>query len=135
SMLLFGWLTVDVEGQELRARFGVGLVGKRIPLSEVRAFKQVTNPWYWGWGIRLYPGGWLYNVSGMRAVELVLADGRRYRIGTDEPAALEQAIRAVVGELAPLDPSEPAAQPRRASKLLYAFMGIVIVAIAGVVVA
>lgn len=131
SMLVFGWLSVEVDGEELRARFGVGLVTKRIPLSDVRTFSMVRNPWYWGWGIRIYPGGWLYNVSGFDAVELVLKDGRRYRIGTDDPAGLERAVRDVMGDPEPVSPGEPAARPRGASRLLYALVLLVVLAIVG----
>jgi hypothetical protein len=135
TMLLFGWLTVEVDGADLRARFGIGLIGKRIALSDVRAYACVKNPWYWGWGIRLYPGGWLYNVSGPDAVELVLRDGKRYRIGTDEPEALRAAIRAAVGELEPLSPGE-AARLRTPSKLVFAAIAAALVfAIGGAIVA
>ena len=37
-------------------------------------------------------GGWQYNVSGRRAVELELPGGRTFTIGTDEPEALLAAI-------------------------------------------
>jgi hypothetical protein len=36
----------------------------------------------------------LFNVSGLDAVEVELVDGKRIRIGTDEPQALVAAIRA-----------------------------------------
>jgi hypothetical protein len=40
----------------------------------------------------------LYNVSGTDAVEIELRSGRRFRIGTDEPKVLAQAIQtATVG--------------------------------------
>jgi hypothetical protein len=95
--LLFSTLTVEVDDQAIRLRFGIGLVRKRIGLAEVRSWQSVRNPWYRGWGIRLTPGGVLWNVSGFDAVELVLADGRRFRIGTDEPAALVSALDRVTG--------------------------------------
>jgi hypothetical protein len=133
--LLFGWLRVEVDDDELRARFGIGLIGKTIALSEVRSFSSVKNQWYWGWGIRLYPGGWLYNVSGTDAVEVILRDGKRYRIGTDEPAALADALRRVVGEPAPIEPGEPAAQPRSVSRLLYVGIAAAAFVVAGAVVA
>ncbi|MCG6926876.1 MAG: hypothetical protein LJF30_16410 [Acidobacteria bacterium] len=91
-LLLFSTLTVEVGREALRLRFGVGLIRKRFALTEIRGWEAVRNPWYCGWGIRLTPGGVLWNVSGYDAVELTLADGRRFRIGTDEPAALVAAI-------------------------------------------
>ena len=36
---------------------------------------------------------WLWNVSGLQAVELVLNNGKRFRIGTDEPENLVNAIQ------------------------------------------
>jgi hypothetical protein len=53
----------------------------------------VTNPWYSGWGIRITPSGWLFNVSGFRAVEIQMKNGEAYRIGSDEPEKLETFLR------------------------------------------
>jgi hypothetical protein len=53
----------------------------------------VKNPWYYGWGIHLTPSGWLYNVSGFWAVELQMKNGKKYRIGTDDPEGLVQVIQ------------------------------------------
>lgn len=93
----FGWLRVEVGQGRLELRFGVGLVRKAIDLGRVEEAEPVRNRWYNGWGIRLIPGGWLYNVGGLDAVELRLRGGGRYRIGTDEPAALTAALRAEMG--------------------------------------
>jgi hypothetical protein len=41
--------------------------------------------------------GWLYNVSGLRAVEVGLKSGRKYRVGTDEPERLEAALKQRIG--------------------------------------
>jgi hypothetical protein len=110
-VLLFSTLTVEVDDEAIRLRFGIGLVRKRIGLSEVRAWQEVRNPWYSGWGIRLARGGVLWNVSGFDVVELVLADGRRFRIGTDEPSALVSAIARVRGETAAAFAPSPDARP------------------------
>jgi hypothetical protein len=99
-VLVFGALTVEVDHEAVRLRFGVGLIRKRIPLRDVSSWREVRNPWYSGWGIRLGPGGVLWNVAGFDAVELVLGEGKRFRIGTDERAALAAAIARVRGEAA-----------------------------------
>ena len=91
--LLFCTLTVRIGGGQIECRFGPGLICKRIPLTDVRGARPVRNEWFQGWGIRLTSNGWLFNVSGLDAVELELADGKRVRIGTDEPQALAAAIR------------------------------------------
>ena len=89
----FSSLTVEIEKNTLTCRFGVGLIRKSIPLSDVGECSAVVNPWFVGWGIRWIPGSyWVWNVSGFQAVELTMKDGRRFRIGTDEPEALVHAI-------------------------------------------
>jgi hypothetical protein len=86
-------LTVTVGENTLRLRFGpVGLIKKSWPLTEIDMVTTVTNPWYYGWGIRWTPHGLLYNVSGYGAVEVRLISGKTFRIGTDEPEALKIAI-------------------------------------------
>jgi len=60
---------------------------------EIEDATPVRNHWFYGWGIRLTPHGWLYNVSGLGAVEIVLSSGKHYRIGTDRPEELAQAIQ------------------------------------------
>ena len=50
-----------------------------------------TNPLY-GWGIRYPFDGWLYNVSGLQAVELTVKGEGNLRIGTDEPETLVAAL-------------------------------------------
>jgi hypothetical protein len=96
--LFFGALRVEVDHEAIHLRFGIGLIRKRIPLRDVQTWRAVRNPWYCGWGIRLGPGGVLWNVSGFDAVQLALGDGRRFRIGTDEPAELAAAITRAKGE-------------------------------------
>ena len=91
-LLLFCALTVDIDRRRLRCSFGPGLIRKDFPLAEIVAARPVRNQWYWGWGIRLTPSGWMFNVSGLDAVELELVQGRRFRVGTGEPDALARAI-------------------------------------------
>ena len=97
--LLFGWLTVDVDDRRLLMTMGIGLIRRNIPLSMVHAFAPVSNRWYYGWGVRITPYGMLYNVSGLRAVEVLFENGRRVRIGTDEPEALVRALSAATHKL------------------------------------
>ncbi len=96
SLLLFSVLSVKVDSGEVSLRFGVGIIRKRFPLSEIESHSVVRNPWYYGWGVRRIPIGWLYNVSGLDAVELAMTDGRKFRIGTDDPSGLDAAVRAAL---------------------------------------
>jgi hypothetical protein len=98
-LLLFSFLTVEVDSDEVRVSYTAGLLRKRIALADVASFRPVRNAWWYGFGIRLLPGGgWLWNVSGLDAVELSLRDGGRFRVGTDEPDALARAIGAATGQ-------------------------------------
>jgi hypothetical protein len=65
---------------------------KGFPLKDVEAYQVVENPWYYGWGIRYTPRGWLFRVSGRSAIELQMKSGKVYRIGTDEPNRLAKAL-------------------------------------------
>jgi hypothetical protein len=92
----FSRLTVEVAGT-IAVAFGRGWPRRTIDPSTVTASRIVRNsPWY-GWGIRWIRKGSLWNVWGLDAVELDLAGGRRFRIGTDEPEGLLAAIRSVTG--------------------------------------
>ncbi len=98
-ILLIGWifgsLTVEVAGGDLSWWFGPGFWKKRVAADQIETCETVRNKWWWGWGIRYYGKGWLYNVSGLDAVEIKLADGKFIRIGSDEPEALGEAVRSV----------------------------------------
>ena len=56
---------------------------------------QVRNRWWWGFGIRWTPHGWMWNISGLDAVELTYHNGKKFRIGTDEPEALLEALKVI----------------------------------------
>ena len=46
----------------------------------------------------LTPHDWLYNVSGLDAVEIVRISGKKFRVGTDEPRALVAALKAAMSD-------------------------------------
>ena len=96
SLILFYSLTVSIDDDFIEIRFGPGLIRKRFPLEMIQSCQKVKNPWYYGLGIRYIKGGWLFNVSGYDAIEIVMKNGRRYRIGTDEPEKLEAVIKNII---------------------------------------
>lgn len=87
-------LQVVIDEKCVRIKFGYGIYQKKFLLHDILSAKTVKNHWYYGWGIRgwLWPKMWMYNVSGFDAVEIKLKNGKTYRIGTDEPEKLEQAM-------------------------------------------
>ena len=93
-LALFYRLEVTVTEDSVLLRFGIGLIKKSIPLKAVVSAEPVRNRWWYGWGVRIYPKGWMFNISGLDAVELTLRNGPRFRIGTDDPVGLTGALRA-----------------------------------------
>lgn len=89
---VFSSLTIEISRGRLRSSFAGGVPAKTVDLDEIESVSVVTNPWYYGWGIKYTPHGWLYNVSGFDAVQIQLKNGRTFRLGTDEPERLRDAI-------------------------------------------
>ena len=91
-------LTVSIDANYLRIKFGYGIFRKRFAVSEIASAQRVKNHWYYGWGIRLWlwPTMWIYNISGFDAVEIIMRNGKIYRIGTDTPGELEAAIKQAI---------------------------------------
>ncbi|MDP2709384.1 MAG: hypothetical protein Q8O93_05095 [bacterium] len=94
----FTALTTSIDEKYLQIKFGYGIFRKKFLLSEIASAKQVKNHWYFGWGIRFWfwPRMWIYNVSGFEAVEIVMRNGKIYRIGTDVPSELETVIKQAI---------------------------------------
>ncbi len=85
----------EVSEENIRVYFGVGLIRRSIPLNRIKASTIVKSPWYYGWGVRLIPDGWLFNVSGAYSVEIQFTDTDRIlRIGSHTPQQLHGAIQA-----------------------------------------
>lgn len=91
--LTFYGLTTEITNDTIILSFGVGLIRKRIKLDNVAGVRTASSPWYYGVGIRMIPGGMLYNIRFNDAVELQLKNsGRIIQIGTDDPAGLKSEI-------------------------------------------
>jgi hypothetical protein len=133
SLLLFATLTVTVTNDRLVASFGIGAIRKRIDFSDVASFARVRNSWMNGWGIHAYPGGMLYNASGLSAVEFKLASGRYVAIGTGDPDALAAALRQAIGK-AEAVAHEPASQRKSRTKIVAAVIAVAALAFAAAVV-
>lgn len=89
----FAALTVEVNGDRLLLRFGLGLWRRTVPLTDVKDARPLKIPWCWGYGIRMAPGGWLYRVGGREGVDLLLRSGRHVYVGTDDLEGLLGALR------------------------------------------
>lgn len=92
-LALFYCLRVEVDARQVSLRFGVGLIRRRFAIGGIVSARQVRNRWYYGWGIRWTPHGWLFNAAGLDAVEIRMSNEKSYRIATDEPEELLRAIQ------------------------------------------
>lgn len=90
--VVFSTLTIRVDETSLRWWFGLGALAQEIPLENVAGVASVRNEWWFGWGVRMTPHGWLFNVQGLDAVEITQTGGARTRLGTNEPDVLRAAI-------------------------------------------
>ena len=95
---VFSRLTVIVDDQMIKLEFGLRIIRKAFPLKEIERYRVVRNPWYYGWGIRFTPRGWLYSVSGFSAIELQMKSGKLCRIGTDDPENLANALQSALND-------------------------------------
>ncbi|GGI77992.1 hypothetical protein GCM10009332_14240 [Shewanella gelidii] len=92
--ILFSSLTISVENGKILWFFGPRFWNKSLEISQIESARVIETKWYNGLGIRLISTGWLYNVSGLTAVELKLKDGTIISLGTDDADNLVQAINA-----------------------------------------
>jgi len=89
AAILFCRLTVTVDEEFVEIRFGPGVIRKKWRFAEIESCGLVRNRRWHGWGVHwIGKKTWLFNISGLDAVELRMKDGRIYRVGTDEPEKL-----------------------------------------------
>lgn len=91
SVILLWSLTIEITATHFSFRLGPGFIRKTVPIVRIASCVPVDGILAWGihWGGRR---GWLYNVSGRRAVALTLSDGKAFMVGTDEPERVCEAI-------------------------------------------
>jgi len=94
-MVVFRSMTIEVAGGRLTWWYGPGWPRRSVPLSTIAAARPARTRWWDGWGIHWTRRGWLWNVRGYDAVELERRGARSFRLGTDEPQALAEAVGSV----------------------------------------
>ena len=92
-LFLFHGFTVTVTEKVIHLKFGIGLIQRTIFRDQIASVSQVRNRFWYGFGIRLTPHGWMWNISGLDAVEITYLDDRRFRIGTDDPVGLMSVLQ------------------------------------------
>jgi hypothetical protein len=98
-LLIFYKLTIEIDDTHLSFSLGTGLINKKYALKDIESCVPVKNSAIYGVGIRLIPGGWLYNVSGQYAVELAFKNKKsKIRIGTDKPGEVAETINKLLNK-------------------------------------
>lgn len=92
ALLNFSRLTVAVTTATVQLKWRLGWPTKSLDRSDILAATPRRNAWWVGFGIRKVSHGWMWNVWGLDAVDLELAGGRHFRIGTDDPDGLMDAL-------------------------------------------
>jgi len=98
-VVLVGSLEIAVDAREIQWRFGIGLIRKRVDLSEIDRVEVMRTSLRHGWGIHLSRQGTVYNVSGFDALAFRLRSGKRFILGTDEPRRLKAALERAMPRL------------------------------------
>jgi hypothetical protein len=99
GLLFFYKLTIIINNEYVSFKFGFGWYGKNYKISEIKSCKPVRNSFLYGIGIRKIYNGWLYNVSGLSAIELAFKNKKGVvRIGTNKPNDIAQYINKMIGQ-------------------------------------
>jgi hypothetical protein len=98
-LLIFYKLTIDIDDTHVAFKLGIGLVKKKYALKDIAACTPVKNSVLYGIGIHLISDGWLYNVSGLYALELTFKNKKsKVRIGTDKPEEVAETINKLLNK-------------------------------------
>jgi hypothetical protein len=91
SLFLLWSMTIEITATHFKFWLGPGIIRKTLPIMRIQGCEPVDGILAWGihWAGKR---GWLYNVSGRRAVALTLTDGGALMVGTDEPEKVCEAV-------------------------------------------
>lgn len=96
-LLTFYKLTITIDNTHLSFKLGIGLVSKSYKIEDLSSCSSVTNSALYGIGIRMLPSGWLYNVSGLKAIELRFKHKTSVvRIGNNKPDEISLLIQSLI---------------------------------------
>lgn len=123
--LIFYQMTIRITNDSISFSLGIGLVGKTYKISEIRSCKAVKNSVFNGIGIRMLSNGWLYGVSGLKAVELQFNDRKSVvRLGTNKPEEIAELVNSLI------DQKHPVSDDSVERKRLYHPVWIIVVMLA-----
>ena len=96
-LLIFYKLTITIDDTYIRFSLGTGIISKKYLISDIQSCKSVSNNPLYGIGIRKIPKGWLYNVTGLNAIEIKFKNSKSIvRIGTNHPNEIVKVISKMI---------------------------------------
>ena len=97
GLLIFYKLTIFLDDTSISFKLGIGLISRKYLFTDIQSCKAVRNNPAFGVGIRMIPDGWLYNVSGLSAIELTFKNKKtKIRIGTDKPDEISEILGKLI---------------------------------------
>ena len=95
-IFMFYKLRIEIYSDKIKLIYGIGIIRITFKIISYSSVQQIKTPWYYGYGIRITPIGWLYNIQGPHAVILKYEGENNTRnefsIGTQFPERLEACI-------------------------------------------
>ena len=99
--VLFYKLTIKIDGTNISAIFGIGLIKKSMPLNDIDAnsIEEIKIPWYTGIGIRVTKYGVLYNTKPGKALRLKSkSKNKTFLVGTDDYIQIKEILLKSIKE-------------------------------------
>lgn len=102
-LLTFYKSTIIVTETHVSFKLGLGLYSKHYKIADIKSCHSVSNSVFRGIGVRVLPNGWLFTVTGLKAIELQFKNSTSVvRIGTNKPKEISELIQSMVGGGAPI---------------------------------
>jgi len=131
-LLNFYKLTIVINNTTVSFKLGIGIFGKSYKIADIESCEPVVDSFLNGWGIHKIPGGWLYNVSGFRAIELIFKDADRVvRIGTNKGDEITELISGLLDSKQESEENIPTHKSTSKTKNTIIFLVLVGAIIAG----
>jgi len=105
-LLTFYRIVIEVDENYITFKLGIGLFKKTYQINDLTSCSSVRCSFISGFGIRKIANGWLYNVSGLDAIELKFNDRKDIiRIGTNKSDEIASLVSSFIKETPDTDES------------------------------
>jgi len=96
-VLTFYKIVIEVGENQISFKLGIGLLKRTYQINDLTSCTPVRCSLMSGFGIRRIANGWLYNISGLDAIELRFEDKRNIiRIGTNKSDEIASLVSSLI---------------------------------------